>query len=386
MNKEARAETDEKFMSLACSLAIRGRGRTNPNPMVGAVLVRRGRVFGKGYHMSPGSPHAEVVAIECATADPKGATLYVNLEPCAHHGRTPPCVDLILAKKIHRVVIGTKDTNPLVNGRSIAILRRKGVQVTCGVLEEKCRRLNEAFFKIVETGKPFVTLKAAVTLDGKIASSSGRSQWISCPASRKRVHRLRSRADAILVGIGTVLEDDPQLTVRGIPGARNPCRVVMDSSLRIPLTARVLKPGAETLVATTHRAPKRKVAALAEKGVGVEFFAPNRTGRVPLGPLLRRLGKRGVQNVLVEGGSELYTTALETNEADKLVMFIAPLLLGGNEAPGLFGGKGLASPAKGRIVHSLQWRRSDRDLMLEAYLSVPKVGTKNGASGTGRKR
>jgi len=386
MNKEARTETDETFMNLACNLAMRGRGRTRPNPMVGAVLVRQGRVFGTGYHMSPGSPHAEVVAVEGATADPKGATLYVNLEPCAHHGRTPPCVDLILAKKIRRVVIGTKDTNPLVNGRSIAILRRKGVQVTCGILEEKCRRLNEAFFKVVETGKPFVTLKAAVTLDGKIASSSGRSQWISCPASRKKVHRLRSRVDAILVGIGTVLEDDPQLTVRGIPGARNPCRVVMDSRLRIPLTARVLKPEAETLVATTHRAPKKKVAALAENGVGVEVFAQNRTGRVPLGPLLRRLAKRGIQDVLVEGGSELYTTALEANEVDKLVMFMAPLLLGGDEAPGLFGGKGFASPAKGRFVHSLQWRRSDRDLMLEAYLSGPKAGAKDRAPEAGRKR
>jgi len=225
-----------------------------------------------------------------------------------------------------------------------------------------------------------------VTLDGKIASSSGRSQWISCPASRKRVHRLRSRVDAILVGIGTVLEDDPQLTVRGIPGARNPCRVVMDSKLRIPLTARVLKPEAETLVSTTHRAPKKKVAALAEKGVGVEVFAPNRTGRVPIGPLLRRLGKRGIQDVLVEGGSELYTTALEANEVDKLVMFMAPLLLGGDEAPGLFGGKGFASPAKGRFVHGLQWTRSDRDLMLEAYLSGPKVGAKDRASEAGRKR
>ena len=386
MSRGARTETDETFMDMALRLAIRGRGRTRPNPMVGAVLVRGGRVLATGYHKSPGSPHAEVVAIEGAKPDPKGAILYVNLEPCAHHGRTPPCLDLILAKKIRRVVIGTRDTNPLVNGRSIATLRRKGVQVTCGILEEKCRTLNEAFFKSVETGKPFVTLKAAVTLDGKIASSRGQSQWISCPESRKKVHRLRSRADAILVGIGTVLEDDPQLTVRGIPGARNPCRVVMDSRLRIPLTARVLQPDAETLVATTHRAPKKKVAALAEKGVGIEVFTPNRAGRVPLGPLLRCLGKRGIQDVLVEGGSQLYTTVLEEDEADKLVIFVAPLLLGGEEAPGLFGGRGFASPAKGRSVHSLQWRRSDRDLMLEAYLSGPKVGAKDRASAAGRKR
>lgn len=386
MNEEALTETDESFMNLACKLAIRGRGKTKPNPMVGAVLVRRGEVFGTGHHSKAGSPHAEVVAIQRAEADPKGATLYVNLEPCSHHGRTPPCVDLILAKKIRRVVIGTKDTNPRVNGRSIAILRREGVQVTYGVLEEKCRRLNETFFKLVETGKPFVTLKAALTLDGKIASSSGRSKWISCPASRRKVHRVRALADAILVGVGTVIEDDPQLTVRGIPGARNPCRVVMDSRLRIPMTTRVLEGEAETLLATTHRAPKRKIRELERRGVEVEVFPPDRTGRVPLPSLLRRLGKRGMQHVLVEGGSGLYTTALEADEVDKLLLFIAPLLLGGREAPGLFGGVGFPSPEKGHIVHGLEWRRSDRDLVLEAYCSSPKTGTTNRTPKACRKR
>jgi diaminohydroxyphosphoribosylaminopyrimidine deaminase/5-amino-6-(5-phosphoribosylamino)uracil reductase len=385
MNKEALAETDETFMNLACKLAARGRGKTTPNPMVGAVLVRRGKIFGTGYHKKAGSPHAEVVAIQGAGANPKGATLYVNLEPCSHHGRTPPCVDLILAKKIGRVVIGTKDTNPQVSGRSISILRRKGVQVTCGVLEEKCRRLNETFFKSVETGKPFVTLKAALTLDGKIASSSGRSQWISCPTSRRKVHRLRALVDGIVVGIGTVIQDDPRLTVRGIPGSRNPCRVVMDSRLRIPTTARVLKAGAETLVATTRRAPKNKIRELERMGVEVEVFSPDRRGRVPLGSLLRRLGKRGMQHVLLEGGSGLYTSAIEEDEVDKLLLFLAPLLLGGEEAPGLFGGTGFPSPAEGRMVQGLEWKRSGRDIVLEAYCPERKTAVRGRTMKTRRK-
>ncbi len=371
MSREARSEADETFMDLACRLAVRGRGRTKPNPMVGAVLVRNGKVCSTGYHRKPGAPHAEVVAIERAKGSLQGTTLYVNLEPCAHHGRTPPCVDLILAKKIRRVVIGTLDTNPLVSGRSIATLRRKGVRVTSGVLENRCRRLNETFFKSVETNKPFVTLKAALTLDGKIASSTGQSQWISSPASREKVHRLRNQVDAILVGVGTVLEDDPQLTVRGIRASTNPCRVVMDSRLRLPLTARILEPEAETLVATTSRASRRRIRDLEARGVTVQVFRPDRQGRVPVGTLLKHLAKRGMQHVLLEGGSGIYTTALKAKEVDKLLLFLAPLLLGGREAPTLFDGVGFASPRKGLPVHDLQWRRSDRDLMLEAYCSGP---------------
>jgi diaminohydroxyphosphoribosylaminopyrimidine deaminase/5-amino-6-(5-phosphoribosylamino)uracil reductase len=337
--------------------------------MVGAVLVRNGRAFSAGYHKRPGTPHAEVVAIESAPEDVAGATLYVNLEPCAHYGRTPPCVDLIIARRIRRVVVGTKDTNPLVNGRSLEAMRRKGIDVTCGVLEERCRRLNETFFKSVETDKPFVTLKAALTLDGKIASRSGRSRWISCPASRQKVHRMRSRVDAVLVGLGTVLQDDPQLTVRGIRGGRNPCRVVMDSMLRIPMTARVLEPEAETLLATTDRASKRRILQLERRGIRVEVFRPDRSGRVPVGRLLRRLAEEGNQHVLVEGGAGIFTAFLSAGEVDKLLLFVAPLLLGGKEAPGLFEGAGFASPQGALRVRELHWRQSDRDLLLEAYCS-----------------
>ncbi len=387
MSREGRTETDETFMDLACRLALRGRGRTAPNPMVGAVLVRNGKVVSTGYHRKPGAPHAEVVAIEGAKGGLQDTTLYINLEPCAHYGRTPPCVDLILDRKIRRVVIGTRDTNPLVSGRSIATLRRRGIQVTCGVLEKRCRRLNEAFFKSVETNKPFVTLKAALTLDGKIAASTGQSQWISSPASREKVHRLRNQVGAILVGIGTVLQDDPQLTVRGIGAAAGPCRVVMDSRLRVPLTARILEPEAETLIATTPRASKRKIRALEDRGVAVEVLAPDRSGRVPLGALLRRLARRGIQHVLLEGGSGIYTTALKAKEVDKLLLFVAPLLLGGREAPTLFDGEGYGSPRKGLPVFDLRWRRSDRDLMLEAYCRDPESAERPAVSeGAARNR
>ncbi len=382
MGKRSGEEIDEAYMRLACSLARRGRGKTRPNPMVGAVLVKEGRIFGTGYHRRPGSPHAEVLAIEHAEADPAGATLYVNLEPCAHHGRTPPCVDLILEKRIRRVVIGTQDPNPKVNGRSIRRLRRRGVEITCGVLEAECRRLNEIFFKAMETGRPFVTVKAALSLDGRIAARTGRSKWISSEASRRKVHRLRAQADGIVVGIGTVLQDDPLLTVRGVRGTSRPWRVVLDSTLRIPLRAKVLGPDAETLVATTRRAPEAKVEALRKKGVTVEIFAPDRRGRVPLRPLLRRLGDRGMQHLLVEGGEGLYTAFIEAGEVDKFALFFAPLLLGGEGSPTLLRGRGFPSPEKALVLEEVRWRRIDRDLFLEGYpRSVrPAAPRRRGAS------
>lgn len=359
---------DARFMAMALKLALRGKGRTRPNPLVGCVLVRQGRVIGTGFHKKPGTPHAEVLAIESAQEDVRGSTLYVNLEPCAHYGRTPPCLDLILERRIGRVVVGTVDPNPLVNGRSIRALRAKGIDVTVGVLEAACRKINEVFFKSVQTGKPFVTLKAGVSLDGKIAAFTGLSKWITCEVSRKKAHRLRSEVDAILVGIGTVLQDNPLLTCRGIRGASQPLRVVLDSALRIPLDAAVLRPGAETLVATTDRAPADKVAALRARGVQVELFSPDRTGRVPLGDLLRRLTKREIQHVLVEGGRDVFTTVLEEGEGDRLLLFVAPILLGGKDAPGILAGRGAESPQEATRVFDVRCRRSGQDLLLECRL------------------
>lgn len=362
------SEEDDRFMGMALRLALRGKGRTRPNPLVGCVLVRQGRVIGKGFHRRPGSPHAEVVAIESAQEDVRGSTLYVNLEPCAHYGRTPPCLDLILERQIGRVVVGTVDPNPLVNGRSIQALRAKGVEVRVGVLEAACRRMNEVFFKFVQTGKPFVTLKAGLSLDGKIAAHTGKSQWITCEASRRSVHRLRSEVDAILVGIGTVFRDNPLLTVRGIRGASQPLRVVLDSELRIPLDAAVLGPEAETLVATTERAPVEKATALRARGVQVEVFSADRAGRVPLGALLRRLAERDTQHVLIEGGSRVFTTALEEGEGDRLLLYVAPILLGGEKAPGILGGRGAESPQEALRVYDLVCRRVGLDLLLEGRL------------------
>lgn len=359
---------DARFMAMALKLALRGKGRTRPNPLVGCVLVQQGRVIGTGFHRKPGTPHAEVLAIESAQEDVRGSTLYVNLEPCAHYGRTPPCLDLILERRIGRVVVGTVDPNPLVNGRSIRALRAKGIDVTVGVLEAACRKINEVFFKSVQTGKPFVTLKAGVSLDGKIAAFTGLSKWITCEVSRKKAHRLRSEVDAILVGIGTVLQDNPLLTCRGIRGASQPLRVVLDSALRIPLDAAVLRPGAETLVATTDRAQADKVAALRARGVQVELFSPDRTGRVPLGDLLRRLAKREIQHVLVEGGRDVFTTVLEEGEGDRLLLFVAPILLGGKDAPGILAGRGAESPQEATRVFDVRCRRSGQDLLLECRL------------------
>jgi len=353
-------------MALACRLAQRARGKTRPNPMVGAVLVRQGEVIGVGYHRQYGGPHAEVAAVRNAEQDPAGATLYVNLEPCCHHGNTPPCVDLILEKRIARVVIGTVDPNPRVNGKSIRTLRERGVSVTCGVLEAQCRALNEVFFRYMETGKPFVTLKAALSLDGKIACGTGVSQWISCEASRRKVHRLRSRVDAVVVGVGTVLQDNPRLNVRGVRGAVQPLRVVMDSRLRTPMGANVLAGEGNTLIATTGRAPPRKVAILGERGVEVEVFPADGQGRVPLGPVLNLLGKRGVQHLLVEGGSKLFTTAIQEGAVDRFLLFVAPLLLGGTRAPGLFGGRGVERPDLGASLQVIRTARSGRDLLIEA--------------------
>jgi diaminohydroxyphosphoribosylaminopyrimidine deaminase/5-amino-6-(5-phosphoribosylamino)uracil reductase len=366
MDKPVLASPEEHYMAMACRLARRGKGKTRPNPMVGAVLVRDGEVVGAGYHKKHKGPHAEVVALRNATRDPAGATLYVNLEPCSHYGNTPPCVDLILEKKIASVVVGTVDPNPRVNGRSLRILRKRGVKVTCGVLEETCRDLNEVFFRFMETGKPFVTLKAALSLDGKIACGSGVSQWISCDASRKKVHRMRSRVDAILVGVGTVLRDDPRLTVRGIPGAVQPLRVVLDSRLRTPVRAHVLGPEAPTLIATTKRAPRKKIESLRERGILVEVLPADAGGRVSLGPLLKKLGKRQVQHLLIEGGSHIFTTAIEKEAADKFQLFIAPLFLGGTKAPSLFGGQGFDRPDLGARVQILRLQRSDRDILVEA--------------------
>lgn len=329
-------DSDERYMKRALSLAGRGECRVTPNPMVGAVIVRDGRIIGEGYHRCCGREHAEINALRAASEPVEGATVYVTLEPCSHHGRTPPCVEAIIKHKPARVVIGTKDPNPLVAGDGIAALERAGIRTTVGVLESRCRALNERFFTFMETRRPFVTLKFAQTLDGRIATCTGHSRWISSPPSLVFAHRLRSVHDAILVGAGTVIADDPELTVRLVRG-RNPLRVVVDGSLRIPLKARILQDvsAAGTLVAVTERASKRKVDQIRHKGVDVLEVSKNAAGCVNLSELFIALGRKGITSVLVEGGAGVITSVLRERLADRIVVVVAPMIVGrGIEAVG----------------------------------------------------
>lgn len=327
---------DESYMQRALALARRGACRVSPNPMVGCVIVREDRIIGEGYHRCCGEEHAEINALRSAAEPVEGATVYVTLEPCSHYGRTPPCAEALVARRPARVVIGSRDPNPLVSGKGIAALERAGIGTTVGVLESRCRSLNEPFFHYMETGRPFVTLKFAQTLDGRIATATGHSRWISSPASLTFAHRLRSTHDAILVGIGTVLKDDPELTVRLVRG-RNPLRVVVDAGLRVPLEAKLLRDQdrAGTLLAVTGGAPKRKIRQVLGKGAQVLEVPDDGKGRVDLAGLFALLGRQGVTSVLVEGGAQVITTVIKGRLADRIVSVVAPKILGrGIEAVG----------------------------------------------------
>ncbi len=330
------ATPDATYMERALKLARRGLGYVSPNPMVGVVIVRGGRIVGEGYHRRYGGPHAEVNAIASAQGATSGATLYVTLEPCCHYGKTPPCVAAVIKAGIKRVVIGTLDPYPQMQGKSLEILREAGIETEVGVLEAACLALNEVYFHYINTGRPFVTVKFAQTLDGRIATAAGSSRWISSPPSLKLAHRLRARHDAILVGAGTVLADDPELTTRLVRG-RNPLRVVLDSRLRLSLAAKVLtrQDKARTLVAATPAADPARLAALGEMGIEVLQVVANAAGRVDLEKLLPQLAEWQVSSVLVEGGAAVITAFLRAGLADRLVVFIAPRIIGrGIEAVG----------------------------------------------------
>jgi diaminohydroxyphosphoribosylaminopyrimidine deaminase/5-amino-6-(5-phosphoribosylamino)uracil reductase len=330
---------DNHFMREAIRLARKGIGETSPNPIVGAVIVRNGKIMGRGYHKKFGDWHAEINAIKDANGNVKGATLYITLEPCCHYGKTPPCVETLIKEKIGKAVIGTPDPNPRVNGKGIKALRSNGIKVDVGVLEDECRELNEHYFKFIRSGITYVTVKYAQTLDGRIATKTGNSQWISSEALQTYVHRLRAVNDCIMVGVGTVIADDPQLTVRYAKG-RNPLRVVVDSKLRIPLMSSVLKDDNShlTIIATTSKAPSRKVTAVKNLGVEVLVVKKDKNGGVSLRDLLRELGKRGIMSVMVEGGSDIITSLLKANLVDKMIILTAPKIMGkGLEAIGDLG-------------------------------------------------
>jgi diaminohydroxyphosphoribosylaminopyrimidine deaminase / 5-amino-6-(5-phosphoribosylamino)uracil reductase len=357
-------------MKLALSLAARGAGWVSPNPMVGAVVVKEGAVVGRGYHRRAGAPHAEVEALGSAGEAARGADLYVTLEPCNHQGRTPPCTQAILAAGVRRVIIAARDPNPQVTGGGAEFLASRGVEVDMGLLAAEARRLNEAWFHYIKTGRPWVVVKAACSLDGKIATVGGESQWLTGEAARALGHRLRHRVDAIMVGIGTVLADDPQLTTRRPRGrAKDPMRIVLDSRLRLPLTSRLLHldSQAPTWVATTSQAPPDTIRALEAQGAQV-LVLPAEAGRVSLGALLAELGARQVQSLLVEGGAETLGTCFDKRLVNQFYFFYAPKILGGQKAPGMVGGNGIVHLGQTHIARDLSVRRVGVDLLVSGYL------------------
>jgi len=349
----------------ACRLALRGVGGTHPNPRVGAVILRGGATIARGWHARAGDPHAEAVALTRAGARARGATLVVTLEPCAHHGRTPPCVDAILAAGIRRVVVGMIDPNPVVNGRGIEQLRRAGVDVVVGVLESECRSLNEPYLHALATGRPWVTLKAMVSLDGRLATDAGESRGLGGAEEQRLCHRLRAQHDAVLVGIGTVLADDPRLTVRHARGG-SPRRILLDSALRVPETAALFEDagGAPVVIATTSRDEARG-RALEQRGGRLWCFDPDPEGRVPLRPLLERMVAEGIYALLVEGGTAVHTAFLRAGFANRVAIGIAPLLLGGRTPRSWTGDLGRGALADAIEISDLRVRRAGRDLWLE---------------------
>lgn len=357
-------------MKRALELATKGTGYTNPNPLVGAVIVKDGKVIGEGYHEVYGSHHAEVSAFKNAVADVKGADMYVTLEPCSHYGNTPPCAEAIVKNGIKRVVIGLKDPNPLVAGKGIKLLEDNGIEVITGVLEEEGCKLNEIFLKYITTKLPFCIMKTAMTLDGKIAANTGDSKWITGELSRKYVHALRHRVSGIMVGIGTILTDDPLLNTRLDDGCGcDPVRIIVDSSGRIPLDAKVLnlQSKAKTIIAVTEIADKEKLKRLEDKGAEV-IISPEKKNRVDLQFLMKELGKRKIDSVLLEGGSALNYAALEEGIVDKVNAFIAPKIIGGSTSKTPVGGAGREYMKEAITLEHTNIRTFGDDIMIEGYI------------------
>jgi len=391
-------DQDRRYMEQALRLAARGRGRTHPNPMVGCVVVNGGQVVGTGCHQRAGEHHAEVYALREAGERARGATAYVTLEPCAHYGRTPPCVDALLAAGVRRVVAAMVDPDPRTAGRGIERLRAAGVEVEVGLLAAEAEALNRAWITWKRTGRPLVILKWAMTLDGKIACATGHSRWVTGAASRSHAHQIRDQVDAILVGAGTQAADDPELTARpdspgAIPGwaggidpgpdpqwqPKDPLRIVLDSRARIDPEARLLSPHlserprpGRTLIACTEEAPPERLAAIEAKG-GEVLCLPAGDGGVALEPLLDHLGRRGVTSLLVEGGGEVHWSFLSTGLADYLMIYLAPRIVGGRAAPGPVGGRGLDRMGEAwELAGAPRITPLGDDLLLEGFLKKAK--------------
>ena len=360
----------ERLMRLALKLAQKAKGQTSPNPMVGALVVKNGKILGQGYHKAAGLAHAEVVALDKAGEAARGATLYVTLEPCCHFGRTAPCVDKILDRGIKEVVFAMYDPNPLNNGKGTRFLRRHGIRVISGVLEEEAKALNQVFVKYITTRLPFVTVKVAQSLDGKIATAAGDSRWISSESSRKFVHRMRSHVDAVLVGINTVLKDNPLLNCRlnNHLYKRQPKKVIVDSRLRVMPNLKIFsaQSPAPVIIATTKFAPRRKMSYFTKKAQVI--VAKDKEKKIDLRDLLRKLAEQGISHILIEGGGEIIASALKMKLVDRMVVFISPKIIGGRNAPTAVEGKGINRVREAAKLKDMKFRKVGSELVIEGQV------------------
>ncbi|GAA0078082.1 bifunctional diaminohydroxyphosphoribosylaminopyrimidine deaminase/5-amino-6-(5-phosphoribosylamino)uracil reductase RibD [Clostridium sp. CTA-5] len=358
---------NENYMDLAIDLAKKGIGKVNPNPLVGAVIVKNGKIIAQGYHEYYGGPHAEVNAVKNSTEILEGSTIYVTLEPCYHYGKTPPCVDLIIKNKFQKVVIGMLDPNPLVAGKSIEKLQENGIEVVVGIREKECKELNEIFIKYITSKLPFVVLKSATSLDGKIATSIGESKWITSEAARKDGHILRKKLSAIMVGVNTIINDDPNLTCR-IDNGRNPVRIILDSKLRIPINSKVIKnKDAVTIVATTRYADQIKMQQLLKEEIKV-IKVKDKNKKVDLKDLMIELGKIQIDSILVEGGGKINFSSLQQGIVDKVRFYIAPKIIGGVNSKGSIGGEGFRKLSDAVNLKNLTYKNIGDEIVIEGYI------------------
>lgn len=359
------------YMKRALELAQRGEGFVSPNPLVGAVIVKNDEVIGEGYHECFGQNHAEINAFKNKIKDIDGSTMYVTLEPCSHYGKTPPCTEAIIKSGVIKVVVGTLDPNPLVSSRGIKMLESNGIEVITGVLEDECKQINEVFFKYIETKLPFVTLKYAMTLDGKIASCTGSSRWISNSLSRKYVHQLRHKNSAIMVGIGTVLNDNPSLNTRldNLKNSLDPIKIIVDTHGRIPLDSKVInmESNSRTILATTNLIENDKLNALESKNISI-ITCPLKNNQVDLNFLLKKLGEQNIDSILLEGGSELNFNMIKEHLVDKVITFIAPKIIGGTNSKTPVGGIGIEFMKDAIDIYNVKYKTFDSDICIEGYI------------------
>lgn len=352
----------KKYMELAIKLAERGKGLTSPNPMVGCIVVKRGRIVGKGFHRKAGTEHAEVLALDDAGKKAINSTLYVNLEPCSHWGRTPPCTEKIVEAGVREVIIGMQDPNPLVEG--FRELKFRGLKTKIGILEKEAKNLNEAYTKFMKTKRPFVILKVAMSVDGKIATSTGDSKYITSREARTYVHQLRSEVDAVMVGLNTVLRDNPELTPRLVKG-KDPMKIVVDSKLKIPNNCNLMKNPAKLIIATTNKAPKSMIKKFQQKGINV-IITKSKNGFVDLDNLMKQLGKHEITSVMIEGGSQLNSSAIKEGVVDKALIFAAPKIIG--NGIGAIGSLGIKKIDKAINLKNPIVKKIGKDVLIEGYL------------------